>query len=94
MCNLKLVGYSQQVTVNGTDTYSCMVEFAKNADDTTKMDMKIVGISPDKTEWNATVTTVPAEGCVRFAGTDSTDNYASAWKAHGRLRPTARRMPR
>ncbi len=94
MCNPKLVGYSQQVTVNGTDTYSCMVEFAKNADDTTKMDMKIVGISPDKTEWNATVTTVPAEGCVRFAGTDSTDNYASAWKAHGRLRPTARRMPR
>lgn len=75
MCNPKLVGYSQQVTVNGTDTYSCMVEFAKNADDTTKMDMKIVGISPDKTEWNATVTTVPAEGCVRFAGTDSTDNY-------------------
>lgn len=58
MFDPSLADYYQEVTVNGTDTYNCSIEFSKNPNDTTKTDMKILGLSPNDMEWKATVTTI------------------------------------
>lgn len=75
MFDPSLADYYQEVTVNGTDTYNCSIEFSKNPNDTTKTDMKILGLSPNDMEWKATVTTIRTDKNVIFAGTDSTPHY-------------------